>query len=54
MYLEFVILAQKMANLPPGIDLDKHNYEDNEALIFVLLYNTQNGLYRGLTKNWAT
>ena len=52
MYLEFVILAQilPMANLPPGIDLDKHNYKDNEALIFTLLYNTQNGLYRGLTK----
>ena len=39
-----------MANLPPGIDLDKHNYKDNEALIFTLLYNTQNGLCRGLTK----
>ena len=52
MYLEFVILAQilPMANPPPGIDLDKHNYKDNEVLIFTLLYNTQNGLYRGHTK----
>ena len=52
MYFEFVILAQilPMANLPPGIDLDKHNYKDNEVLIFTLLYNTQNGLYRGHTK----
>ena len=52
MYLEFVILAQilPMANPPPGIDLDKHNYKDNEVLIFTLFYNTQNGLYRGHTK----
>ena len=41
-YLEFVILAQtlRMANPPPGIDLDKHNYKDNEVLIFTPLYNT--------------
>ena len=52
MYLESVILVQilPIANPPPGIDLDKHNYKDNEVLIFTLLYNTENGLYRGLTK----
>ena len=52
MYLEFVILAQilPMANLPPDIDLDKHNYKDNEVFIFTQRYNAQNGLCRGLTK----
>ena len=52
MYLEFVILAQilPMANPPPGIDLDKHDYKVNEVSIFTSLYNTQNGLYRGFTK----
>ena len=52
MYFEFVILAQilPMANLPPGIDLDKHNYKDNEVLVSTSLYNTQNGLCRSLTK----
>ena len=52
MYLEFVILAQilPMANPPPGIDLDKHDYKDHEVLIYTPLYSTENGLYRGLTK----
>ena len=52
MHFEFVILAQilPMANLPPGIDLDKHNYKDNEVLVFTPLYNTQNSLCRSLTK----
>ena len=39
-----------MANLPPDIDLDKHNYKDNEVFIFTQRYNAQNGLCRGLTK----
>ena len=52
MYLEFVILAQilPMANPPPCIDLDKHDYKDHEILIYTPLYSTENGLYRGLTK----
>ena len=52
MRLEFVKLAQilPMENSPPDIDLDKHKYKDNEVLIFTPLYNTQNGLYRSLTK----
>ena len=52
MCLEFVKLAQilPMENSPPDIDLDKHKYKDNEVLIFTPLYNTQNGLYRSLTK----
>ena len=39
-----------MANPPPVIDLDKYDYKINEVLIFTPLYNTENGLYRGLTK----
>ena len=52
MYLEFVILAQisPMANPLPSIDLDKYDYKDHEVLIYTPLYNTENGLYRGLTK----
>ena len=45
MYLEFVILRQilPMANLPPGIDLDKYDNKGNEVSIFTPLYNTENG-----------
>ena len=35
---------------PPEVDLDNHKYLDNEVLIFTPLYNTENGLYRGLKK----
>ena len=54
-YLDFVILAQilPLANPPPEINLDTHEFKDNEALLFVPLYNTENGLYRGLTKKLA-
>ena len=52
MYLEYVIIGQilPMANPPPNIDFDKHDYKENEVLVFVPLYNTENRLYRGLTK----
>ena len=54
-YLDFVIMAQivPLANLPPEISLDTHEFKDNEVLLFVSLYNTENGLYRGLTKIFA-
>ena len=50
--LDFVILAQilPVVNPPPGLDLDTHKFKDNEVLIYTPLYNTENGLYRGLTK----
>ena len=53
MYLDFVILAQilPVANPPPGLDLDTHKFQENEVLIYTPFYNTENGLYRGLTKN---
>ena len=51
-YLEYVISAQilPVANPPHDIDLDNHRYLDNEVLIFTPLYDTENGLYRGLKK----
>ena len=54
-YPDFVILTQilPLANPPPEINLDTHEFKDNEALLFVPLYNTENGLYRGLTKKLA-
>ena len=54
-YLEFVINGQIMpiANPDPEIDLDKHDFKDHEALLFVPLHNTTTGLYRGITKKLA-
>ena len=54
-YLDFVILTQilPLANPTPEINLDTHEFKDNESLLFVPLYNTENGLYRGLTKKLA-
>ena len=51
-YLEYVILAQilPVANPLPEVDVDNHKYLDNEVLIFTPLYNTENGLCRGLKK----
>ena len=45
-YFDFVILAQilPIAN-PPGLDLDIYKFQGNKALIYTLLYNTENGLY---------
>ena len=52
MYLDFVILAQifPVANPPPEINLGTYKFQENEVLIYTPLYNTENGLYRGLTK----
>ena len=54
-YPDFVILTQilPLANPTPEINLDTHEFKDNESLLFVPLYNTENGLYRGLTKKLA-
>ena len=56
-YLDFfnVIISQilPVANHPADIDLGNHKYQDNEVLLYVLLYNTENGLYRGLDKKFA-
>lgn len=52
-YLEFVIIAQILlfANPPLDLDLNTDQYQENEVLIFTPLYNTENGLYRGLKKS---
>ena len=52
-YLDYVILAQilPITNFPDN--LDNYQYKDNEVLLYVPLYNTQNGLYRGIKKSLA-
>ena len=56
-YLDFfnVIISQilPVANHPADIDLGNHKYQDNEVLLYVPLYNTENGLYRGLDKKFV-
>ena len=54
-YLEFVIIGQLMpiANPDPKLDLEKHEFKDHEALLFVPVYNTVTGMYSGLTKKLA-
>ena len=51
-YLEYVILGQIMplANPDPSIDLDNYKFKDNECLLYLPLYNTETGLYKGLGK----
>ena len=51
-YLEYVILGQIMpiANPDPSIDLDNYEFKDDECLLYVPLYNTETGLFRGLGK----
>ena len=51
-YLEFVVLGQLMpvANPDPSINLEAHTFQENEALLYVPVYNKATGLYGGLTK----
>ena len=51
-YLEYVILGQIMpvVNSDPSIDLDNYQFKENECLLYVPLYKTENGLFRGLGK----
>ena len=51
-YLQYVILGQIMpvANPDPAIDFDTYDFKQNECLLYVPLYNTENGLFRGLGK----
>ena len=55
MYHDFVSLTQilPVANPPREINLYTCKFQDNEVLIYTLLYNTENGLYRCLTKKWG-
>ena len=51
-YLEYVILGQIMAvaNPDPSIDLNDYQFKENECLLYVPLYNKENGLFQGLKK----
>ena len=54
-YLEFVVLGQLMpvANLDPSINLETHVFKENEAYLYIPVYNKATGLYGGLTKELA-
>ena len=51
-YLEFVVLGQILSfpNPDPEVNLDNHDFKDNEALLFIPSYNTETGLYQSLKK----
>ena len=50
-YLDYIIRAQILPVINFPDNLDNYQYEDNEVLLYVPLYNTQDGLYRGLKKS---
>ena len=54
-YLEFVVCGQLMpvANPDPTINLETHVFKENEALLYVPIYNKTTGVYRSLTKKLA-
>ena len=54
-YLEFLVLGQLMpvANPDPSINLETHVFQDNEALLYVPIYNKATGMYGDLTKKLA-
>ena len=51
-YLEFVVCGQLMpvANPDPTINLETHVFRENEALLYVPVYNKTTGLYGGVKK----
>ena len=50
-YLEYVVLAQIMpvANPDPAIDFNTYEFKENECLLYVPMYNKENGLFKGLS-----
>ena len=52
-YLGYVILVQILPVMNFPDNLDNYQHKDNEVLLYVLLYNTQNSLYRGIKKSLA-
>ena len=54
-YLEFVVIGQLMpvANPDPSINLETHVFKEDEALLYVPVYNKATGMYSGLTKKLA-
>ena len=51
-YCDYVIVSQIMpiANIDPAINLDSYITKQNEVVIYCPVYNTNTGLYRGITK----
>ena len=51
-YLEFVVIGQlrPVANPDPSINLEAHVFKEDEALLYVPIYNKATGIYGGLTK----
>ena len=51
-YLEFVVCGQLMpvANTDPTINLETPVFRENEALLYVPVYNKATGLYGGVKK----
>ena len=48
-YIDYVILDQLiLANSYP--DLDKYRLKENELILYVPLYHTENGYFRGVKK----
>ena len=52
-YLGYVILVQILPVMNFPDNLDNYQHKDNEVLLYVPLYNTQNSLYRGIKKSLA-
>ena len=54
-YLEFAVLGQLMpvANPDPSINLETHVFQENEAFLYVPVYNKATGKNGGLTKTLA-
>ena len=42
-----------VANPDPSVNLETHFFQDNEALLYLPVYNKVTGLYGGLTKMLA-
>ena len=55
LYNEFVVLGQLMpgASPDPSINLVTHVFKENEALLYMPIYNKVTGLYSGLKKKLA-
>ena len=48
-YIDYVITGQLiLANNCP--DLDNYRLKENEVILYVSLYNTENGYFRGVKK----
>ena len=51
-YLQFVVIGQltPVANPDPSINLETHVFKEDEAVLYVPIYNKVTGMYGGLTK----